>query len=105
MILPDGFKSFKGESDGHEDGAAENDVVDGVEEVAECVRVKRRRPEVTPVRFDHAKHDELRKENSQINCFSRLTILIILTETGGHLTKIHLIEIVFFQLIESFIIS
>ena len=60
--LPDCFKSFQGESDGHEDGAAENDVVDGVEEVAECVRVKRRRPEVTPVRFDHAKHDELRKE-------------------------------------------
>jgi hypothetical protein len=54
FYLPDGFKSFESESDGDKDGAAENDVVDGVEEVAECVRVKRGRSEVTPVRFDHA---------------------------------------------------
>ena len=60
MNLPDGSKPFYSESDRDENCAAENDVVDGIEEVAERVRVKSGGPEVTTISLDHAEHYELR---------------------------------------------
>ncbi len=52
--IPDCPKAFQGQGYRNEDGAAEDDVVDGVEEVAESVDVNRGRAEVPTVSFHHA---------------------------------------------------
>jgi hypothetical protein len=52
--IPDCPKAFQGQGYRNEDGAAENDVVDGVEEVAESVDVNRGRAEVPTVSLHHA---------------------------------------------------
>jgi len=81
-FIPDCPKAFQGQGYRNEDGAAEDDVVDGVEEVAESVDVNRGRAKVPTVSFHHAAVG-----------FSKLFLAISLTYGANKLERLSLTDL------------